>query len=47
MAVAQRDRAAAEPPGIGAITKPSAAPDRAELTRCRDSDGKWKLVKED
>ena len=29
------------------ITKPSAAPDRAELTRCRDSDGIWKRVKED
>jgi surface antigen len=29
------------------ITKPSAAPDRAELTRCRDSDGKWKKVMED
>jgi surface antigen len=28
------------------ITKPAADPDQAEQIRCRDSDGKWKLVKE-
>ena len=29
-----------------AITKPAADPDQAERIRCRDSDGKWKQVKE-
>ncbi len=28
------------------ITKPTADPDHAERTRCRDGDGKWKQVKE-